>query len=73
MKDTEKIFAMKIMNKCEMLKRADIVCFREERDILVCGDPQWITKLHYAFQDNTNLVNSSTKERMTEGHLVYIF
>jgi serine/threonine-protein kinase MRCK len=57
MKTTDQIFAMKIMKKSEMLKRADIVCFREERDVLVFGDSQWITKLHYAFQDTNNLVN----------------
>ncbi|CAF3482214.1 unnamed protein product [Rotaria socialis] len=55
MKNTERIFAMKIMNKMEILNRADIVSFREERDVLVLGDPQWITKLYYAFQDNENL------------------
>ncbi|CAF4359365.1 unnamed protein product, partial [Rotaria sp. Silwood2] len=55
MKNTEEIFAMKIMNKSEMLKRSDAACFREERDVLVFGDPQWITKLYYAFHDNENL------------------
>ncbi|CAF3538977.1 unnamed protein product [Rotaria sp. Silwood1] len=55
MKNTEQIFAMKIMNKSEMLKRADVACFREERDILVYGDSQWITKLYYAFHDSENL------------------
>ncbi|CAF1588052.1 unnamed protein product, partial [Rotaria magnacalcarata] len=55
MKNTERIFAMKIMNKMEILNRADIVSFREERDVLVLGDPQWITKLYYAFHDNENL------------------
>ncbi|CAF4338828.1 unnamed protein product [Adineta steineri] len=56
MKNTEKIFAMKVMSKSEMLRKADTVCFREEHDILVSGDPQWITKLYYAFQDHKNLV-----------------
>ncbi|EDW72069.1 uncharacterized protein Dwil_GK10639 [Drosophila willistoni] len=55
MNSTEKIFAMKILNKWEMLKRAETACFREERDVLVFGDRQWITNLHYAFQDNINL------------------
>ncbi|CAF1261292.1 unnamed protein product [Adineta steineri] len=55
MKNTEKIFAMKVMSKSEMLRKADTVCFREEHDILVSGDPQWITKLYYAFQDHKNL------------------
>ncbi|XP_039215828.1 serine/threonine-protein kinase MRCK gamma isoform X1 [Crotalus tigris] len=51
MRQTEKIYAMKILHKWEMLKRAETACFREERDVLVHGDRQWITTLHYAFQD----------------------
>ncbi|XP_058016012.1 serine/threonine-protein kinase MRCK gamma [Ahaetulla prasina] len=51
MKQTEKIYAMKILHKWEMLKRSETACFREERDVLVHGDRQWITTLHYAFQD----------------------
>ncbi|XP_076129094.1 serine/threonine-protein kinase MRCK alpha isoform X3 [Alosa pseudoharengus] len=54
-KNTDKVFAMKILNKWEMLKRAETACFREERDVLVNGDCQWITTLHYAFQDENNL------------------
>jgi len=50
---------MKTLNKWEMLKRADTACFREERDVLVFGDPHWLTKLHYAFQDGENLVKNS--------------
>lgn len=55
---SQKIYAMKILNKWEMLKRAETACFREERDVLVYGDRQWITNLHYAFQDDTNLVSA---------------
>lgn len=55
MKSCNQIFAMKILNKWEMLKRAETACFREERDVLVFGDRQWITNLHYAFQDDHNL------------------
>ncbi|KAG8443852.1 hypothetical protein GDO86_009153 [Hymenochirus boettgeri] len=55
LKNTEKVFAMKILNKWEMLKRAETACFREERDVLVNGDSQWITTLYYAFQDENNL------------------
>ncbi|KGL86254.1 Serine/threonine-protein kinase MRCK alpha [Charadrius vociferus] len=51
LKNADKVFAMKILNKWEMLKRAETACFREERDVLVNGDNQWITTLHYAFQD----------------------
>ncbi|KAM9294173.1 serine/threonine-protein kinase MRCK beta [Gastrophryne carolinensis] len=55
MKSTERIYAMKILNKWEMLKRAETACFREERNVLVNGDCQWITALHYAFQDENFL------------------
>uniref|UniRef100_A0A8D0WQ57 Serine/threonine-protein kinase MRCK beta n=1 Tax=Sus scrofa TaxID=9823 RepID=A0A8D0WQ57_PIG len=55
MKSTERIYAMKILNKWEMLKRAETACFREERDVLVNGDSQWLTTLHYAFQDENYL------------------
>lgn len=57
MRESDKVFAMKILNKWEMLKRAETACFREERDVLVYGDRRWITNLHYAFQDDNNLVN----------------
>ncbi|CAG4980517.1 unnamed protein product [Colias eurytheme] len=52
---SERVYAMKILNKWEMLKRADTACFQEERDVLVFGDRRWITNLHYAFQDDHNL------------------
>ncbi|XP_070576625.1 serine/threonine-protein kinase MRCK alpha-like isoform X2 [Ptychodera flava] len=55
MKNTESAFAMKILNKWEMLKRAETACFQEERDVLVYGDSRWITNLHYAFQDDEYL------------------
>lgn len=56
MKNTERVFAMKTLNKFEILKRTDTACFREERDVLITGDHQWITKLYYTFQDTDNLV-----------------
>ena len=59
LKNTDRVFAMKTLNKWEMLKRADTACFREERDVLVFGDPHWLTKLHYAFQDGENLVGTN--------------
>ncbi|XP_063300130.1 serine/threonine-protein kinase MRCK alpha isoform X2 [Pelobates fuscus] len=55
LKNADKVFAMKILNKWEMLKRAETACFREERDVLVNGDSQWTTTLHYAFQDDNYL------------------
>ncbi|XP_044304290.1 serine/threonine-protein kinase MRCK gamma [Varanus komodoensis] len=52
MKGTEEVYAMKVLHKRKMLERAETACFREERDVLVHGDRQWITTLHYAFQDD---------------------
>lgn len=50
------VYAMKTLNKIEMLRRAETACYREERDILLHGTSHdWFTKLHYAFQDETNL------------------
>ncbi|XP_052697457.1 serine/threonine-protein kinase MRCK alpha-like isoform X3 [Crassostrea angulata] len=55
LKSTDRVYAMKILNKWEMLKRAETACFKEERDVLVYGDRRWITNLHYAFQDENYL------------------
>uniref|UniRef100_A0A8C4VXN6 non-specific serine/threonine protein kinase n=1 Tax=Gopherus evgoodei TaxID=1825980 RepID=A0A8C4VXN6_9SAUR len=55
LRNSEKVYAMKILHKWEMLKRAETACFREEKDVLVKGDSQWITALHYAFQDEQYL------------------
>lgn len=55
MKQTGQVYAMKIMNKWDMLKRGEVSCFREERDVLVRGDRRWITQLHFAFQDENYL------------------
>lgn len=55
MRNSNEVYAMKILNKWEMLKRAETACFREERDVLVFGNSDWITNLHYAFQDDSNL------------------
>uniref|UniRef100_K7GCQ0 Uncharacterized protein n=1 Tax=Pelodiscus sinensis TaxID=13735 RepID=K7GCQ0_PELSI len=57
MKRTSQVYAMKIMNKWDMLKRGEASCFREERDVLVNGDKRWITQLHFAFQDENYLVS----------------
>ena len=57
LRNTDRVYALKILNKWEMLKRAETACFQEERDVLVFGDRRWITNLHFAFQDETNLVS----------------
>ena len=50
LKNADRVYALKILNKWEMLKRAETAYFQEERDVLVFGDRRWITNLHFAFQ-----------------------
>ncbi|XP_051542022.1 myotonin-protein kinase-like isoform X2 [Myxocyprinus asiaticus] len=55
MRHTKQIYALKIMNKWDMLKRGETACYQEEREVLLKGDRRWITELHYAFQDDNYL------------------
>ncbi|KAG9351725.1 hypothetical protein JZ751_022976, partial [Albula glossodonta] len=55
MRRTQQVYALKIMNKWDMLKRGETACYQEEREVLVKGDRRWITELHYAFQDDNYL------------------
>jgi serine/threonine protein kinase len=55
MKETKKVYAMKILNKFEMIRRSDTAFFWEERDIMAHTKSEWIVQLHYAFQDVCNL------------------
>ncbi|XP_048837713.1 myotonin-protein kinase-like isoform X2 [Brienomyrus brachyistius] len=52
---TQQVYALKIMNKWEILNRTETACYLEEREVLVRGDRRWITALHYAFQDDNYL------------------
>lgn len=47
------------------VSRVQTACFREERDVLVKGDSQWITTLHYAFQDDNYLVSGTSTTNTT--------
>ena len=64
MKSNRKIYAMKVLNKWEMLRREQSACFKEERDVLVFGDRNWITQLYYTFQDENNLVSLSQLSKL---------
>jgi len=51
MKESKKVYAMKLLSKFEMIKRSDSAFFWEERDIMAHAGSEWIVELHYAFQD----------------------
>ncbi|XP_041742372.2 myotonin-protein kinase isoform X3 [Coregonus clupeaformis] len=55
MRSTQQVYALKVMNKWDMLKRGETACYQEEREVLLKGDRRWITELHYAFQDDNYL------------------
>ncbi|KAM6907586.1 myotonin-protein kinase [Xenentodon cancila] len=55
MRRTQQVYALKIMNKWNLLRRGETACFQEEREVLLKGNRRWITQLHYAFQDNHHL------------------
>ncbi|XP_012273946.1 rho-associated protein kinase 2 [Orussus abietinus] len=54
-KSTQKVYAMKLLSKFEMIKRSDSAFFWEERDIMAHANSQWIVQLHFAFQDQKYL------------------
>uniref|UniRef100_A0A672QXK1 non-specific serine/threonine protein kinase n=1 Tax=Sinocyclocheilus grahami TaxID=75366 RepID=A0A672QXK1_SINGR len=55
MRNTQQVYALKIMNKWNILKRGETACYQEEQEVLLKGDRRWITELHYAFQDDNYL------------------
>ncbi|XP_063242654.1 rho-associated protein kinase 2 [Bacillus rossius redtenbacheri] len=54
-KHSQKVYAMKLLSKFEMIKRADSAFFWEERDIMAHANSEWIVQLHFAFQDTKYL------------------
>ncbi|KAF4532249.1 hypothetical protein B566_EDAN004335 [Ephemera danica] len=54
-KSTQKVYAMKLLSKFEMIKRSDSAFFWEERDIMAHANSEWIVQLHFAFQDEKSL------------------
>ncbi|XP_067649660.1 citron Rho-interacting kinase-like isoform X2 [Haliotis asinina] len=54
-KKLETVYAMKVLRKNDILSQPDISFYKEERDIMALATSEWITRLHYAFQDNSCL------------------
>lgn len=50
-----KVYALKLMQKWDLLKRLETTNFMEERMVLLFGRHEWFTRLHYAFQDEDYL------------------
>ncbi|KRZ68810.1 Serine/threonine-protein kinase LATS2 [Trichinella papuae] len=54
-KDTDTLFAMKVLRKFDVLKRNQAAHVKAERDILSEADNEWVVKLYYSFQDRDSL------------------
>ncbi|KAH7726806.1 rho-associated protein kinase 2-like protein [Aphelenchoides avenae] len=67
-KPTKNVYAMKLLDKNEMIRRSDSAFFWEERDIMAHANSEWIVQLHYAFQDKRYLY--MVMEFMPGGDLV---
>lgn len=52
-KDSDQVFAMKVLRKADILEWNQVSHIRAERDILVEASEKnhWVTKLYYSFQD----------------------
>ncbi|KAI0288941.1 kinase-like domain-containing protein [Russula brevipes] len=49
--DTGRVYAMKTLQKVEMLKRDQLAHVRAERDVLAESTSPWVVQLYYSFQD----------------------
>jgi len=49
--DTGKVYAMKSLQKAEMLERDQLAHVRAERDVLAESTSPWVVQLFYSFQD----------------------
>ncbi|XP_069584202.1 rho-associated protein kinase 2 isoform X1 [Ranitomeya imitator] len=67
-KTTQKVYAMKLLSKFEMIKRSDSAFFWEERDIMAFANSPWVVQLNCAFQDDKYLY--MVMEYMPGGDLV---
>lgn len=59
MRNTGELFAMKTLQKNEILKKDQVTHVRAERDIMAYADlyhhNPWVVKLYFSFQDDENL------------------
>uniref|UniRef100_A0A8C5EQ24 non-specific serine/threonine protein kinase n=1 Tax=Gouania willdenowi TaxID=441366 RepID=A0A8C5EQ24_GOUWI len=67
-KASQKVYAMKQLNKFEMIKRSDSAFFWEERHIMAFSNSPWVVQLCCAFQDYCHLY--MVMEFMPGGDLV---
>ena len=50
-KCSSEVFALKILRKDDTLSQSTVTFYEEERDIMAHANSEWLTRLHFAFQD----------------------
>ncbi|KAI6182913.1 Non-specific serine/threonine protein kinase [Aphelenchoides bicaudatus] len=75
---TQKVFALKRLEKAEVIRRIDFSFFWEEKEIMTRSASDWIVKMFYSFQDHRylfmamefmpggDLVNLMSREEISE-------
>jgi len=51
-KEDNKVYALKMMRKKEMIAKKQVTHIRAERNLLAAADNTWLVKLHFSFQDD---------------------
>ncbi|KAA3674338.1 serine/threonine-protein kinase LATS1/2 [Paragonimus westermani] len=54
-KDNRQLYAMKLLNKRDVVQRRQLAHVQAERDILAEADNEWVVKLFFSFQDSCAL------------------
>ncbi|KAG9339663.1 hypothetical protein JZ751_023309 [Albula glossodonta] len=67
-RESQRVYAMKLLSKFEMIKRSESAFYFEERDIMAFSNSPWIVQLCCAFQDDMHLY--MVMEYMPGGDLV---
>jgi len=52
-KESEAVYALKMMSKKEMIAKKQVSHIQAERNLLAAADNEWLVKMHFSFQDNT--------------------
>lgn len=52
-KESEQVYALKMMSKKEMIAKKQVSHIQAERNLLAAADNDWLVKMNFSFQDNT--------------------
>jgi len=52
-KESEQVYALKMMSKKEMIAKKQVSHIQAERNLLAAADNEWLVKMAFSFQDNT--------------------